>query len=173
MHTHNKKAFIAWESTAKHIFRTKIYPLGIHQRWSADGHDKLYKIGFPIWAIIDEASSHWLDGWIILSNWMGNIVVYLWLCNVEKYGGIWSRLSSAFILADPYIVLEQHLTVICGLALGQFPRYKSKCHGLTQRRRQDWKNGWVQIVCDYTSQLSGESKRIRLEYKYATRGFIY
>ena len=33
-------------------------------------------------------------------------------------------------------VLEQHLTVICGLAQRQFPRYKSKRHGLTQRRRQ-------------------------------------
>ena len=34
-------------------------------------------------------------------------------------------------------------------------------------------NSWVQIDFDYTTQLSGESKRIRLEYKYATRGFIY
>ena len=31
------------------------------------------------------------------------------------------------------LVLEQHLTVICGLAQRQFPRYKSKHHGLTQR----------------------------------------
>ena len=32
--------------------------VGIHQRWSADGHDKLYKIlGFPIWAIVDDAIS--------------------------------------------------------------------------------------------------------------------
>ena len=40
-----------------------------------------------------------------------------------------------------YKVLEQHLTVICGLAQRQFPRYKSKRHGLTQRRRQGKMNG--------------------------------
>ena len=39
----------------KRIHCVKKYPIGIHQRWSADGHDKLYKIGFPIWAIVDDA----------------------------------------------------------------------------------------------------------------------
>ena len=42
---------------------------------------------------------------------------------------------------DP-ILLEQHLTVICGLALRQFPRYKSKHHGLTHKDED--KRKWVE-----------------------------
>ena len=47
----------------------------------------------------------------------------------------------ALQIAECLYVLEQHLTVICGLAQRQFPRYKSKRHGLTQRRRQGLMNG--------------------------------
>ena len=43
--------------------------------------------------------------------------------------------TSIHVLVSPPL-LEQHLTVICGLAQRQFPRYKSKHHGLTQRQRQ-------------------------------------
>jgi len=87
MHTHDSDAFAAHEPTAKHVFRIKKYPIGIHARWATDGHDKLYKIGFPIWAIIEDATGKWLGGWAVPSNWTGNIVAYLWLCTVEKYGG--------------------------------------------------------------------------------------
>ena len=52
-----------------------------------DGHDKLYKIGFPIWAIVDDATSKWLGAWVVPSNRMGNVIAYLWLCAVQKYGG--------------------------------------------------------------------------------------
>ena len=71
------------------------------------------------------------------------------------------------------LLLEQHLTVICGLAQGQFPRYKYSVMG--SHKKTKTKGMWIEyyIDFDYTSQLSGESKRIRLEYKYATRGFIY
>ena len=40
-------------------------------------------------------------------------------------------------------LLEQHLTVICGLALRQFPRYKSKHHGLTHKDED--KRKWVEF----------------------------
>ena len=60
MHTHDREAFATREPTAKLIRCVKKHPIGIHQRWSADGHDKLYKIGFPIWAIVDDATSKWL-----------------------------------------------------------------------------------------------------------------
>ena len=87
MHTHDREAFATREPTAKRIHHIKKHPIGIHQRWSADGHDKLYKIGFPIWAIVDDATSKWLGAWVVPSNRMGNVVAYLWLCAVEKYGG--------------------------------------------------------------------------------------
>ena len=59
MHRHDSEAFATREPTAKRIHRIKKYPIrvGIHQRWSADGHDKLYKVGFPIWATVDDAIS--------------------------------------------------------------------------------------------------------------------
>ncbi|KAJ6632401.1 hypothetical protein B0H10DRAFT_2159630 [Mycena sp. CBHHK59/15] len=88
MHVHDSEAFEAREPTAKKIFRVPIYPIGIHQRWSGDGHDKLYKIGFPIWAIVDHATAKILRGWVVPSNRMGDIIGYLFLCLVEEYGGI-------------------------------------------------------------------------------------
>lgn len=47
----------------------------------AMGHDKLYKIGLPIWA-------KWLGAWVVTSNHIGKIIVYLFLCLVEKFGGV-------------------------------------------------------------------------------------
>ncbi|KZP09081.1 hypothetical protein FIBSPDRAFT_914137 [Athelia psychrophila] len=47
----------------------------------AMGHDKLYKIGLPIWA-------KWLGAWVVTSNHIGKIIVYLFLCLVEKFGGL-------------------------------------------------------------------------------------
>jgi len=87
MHTHDSDAFALRDPTTKCVFRVKKYPIGIHARWAADGHDKLYKIGFPIWAIIEDTTGKWLGGWVVPSNQMGNIVAYLWLCTVEKHGG--------------------------------------------------------------------------------------
>ena len=105
MHTHDREAFATCEPTAKCIHRVKKYPIGIHQRWSADGHDKLYKIGFPIWAIVDDATSKWLGAWVVPSNRMGNVIAYLWLCAVQKYGGKWIfvLLVVVFLIFSPDI----------------------------------------------------------------------
>jgi hypothetical protein len=47
MHLHDKDAFESRDPSVKKIFSgQKKVPLGIHERWSADGHDKLYRIGF-------------------------------------------------------------------------------------------------------------------------------
>ena len=88
MHAHDSDAFAMREPTAQRTFWVKKFPIGIHQRWAADGHDKLYKIGFPIWAIVDDATGKWLDAWVVPSNRTGNIIAYLWLCTVQKYGGM-------------------------------------------------------------------------------------
>jgi len=87
MHTHDSEGFEIRQPKSKEIKRVPKFPLGIHQRWSADGHDKLNKIGFPIYAIVDDATSKWLGAWVVPNNRMGDVVAYLFLETVEKYGG--------------------------------------------------------------------------------------
>lgn len=62
MHTHDSDAFAACEPTAKCTFRVKKYPIGIHQRWAADGHDKLYKIGFQSGQLL---MMQLVNGWML------------------------------------------------------------------------------------------------------------
>jgi hypothetical protein len=115
MHTHASDGFVLRDPTTKHIHRVKKYPIGIHARWAADGHDKLYKIGFPIWAIIEDATGKWLGGWVVPSNRMGNIVAYLWLCTVEKYGGKHITVTSLALLTLEYTHNRHVSTVQYGL----------------------------------------------------------
>ena len=89
MHVQDSDGFSLREPTAKKIPRTAKNPIGIHERWSGDGHDKLYSIGFPIWAVVDDATSKWLGAWVVPSNRLGVIIGYLYLCLVEHYGGTW------------------------------------------------------------------------------------
>lgn len=93
MHVHAPEGFELREPTAKKIQRAPKFPIGPHERWAGDGHDKLYKIGFPIWAVVDDATGKWLDAWIVPSNRMGNIVAYLYLSLIEKYGGLGLSIS--------------------------------------------------------------------------------
>jgi hypothetical protein len=88
MHLHFPDGFLLRDPTLKTIKQVQKAPLGIHGRWSADGHDKLYRIGFPIWAVVDDATGKWLGAWVVPSNHNANIVAYLFLCLVEKYGGM-------------------------------------------------------------------------------------
>ncbi|KAF7362207.1 hypothetical protein MVEN_00566900 [Mycena venus] len=88
MQTHDPASFAAREPTAKKIFRVQKFPLGIHERWSGDGHDKLYKIGLPIWMMVDDATGKVLKAWVVPSNRMGDIIAYLFLCLAEEYGGV-------------------------------------------------------------------------------------
>jgi hypothetical protein len=68
------------KSLVRYVHPNFTEPLG-------DGHDKLYKIGFPIWAVVDDATGTWLGAWAVPSNRMGEIIGYLYLCLVEKYRG--------------------------------------------------------------------------------------
>ncbi|KAH7909728.1 hypothetical protein BJ138DRAFT_1114711 [Hygrophoropsis aurantiaca] len=88
MHEHDSEGFQLREPTAKKIFRVEKIPYGIHNRWTGDGHDKLYKIGFPLWAVLDEDTGKWLGAWVVPSNRMGEIIAYLFLCLVEKFEGV-------------------------------------------------------------------------------------
>lgn len=87
MHAQDPGGFDLREPTAKKVHRSVKAPIGIHERWSGDGHDKLYSIGFPIWAVVDDATGKWLGGWVVLSNRIGRIIGYLFLRLVWTYGG--------------------------------------------------------------------------------------
>lgn len=87
MHTHDPEGFVLRDPSGKKILRAQKFPIGIHERWSGDGHEKLNEIGFPIWAAVDDATGKWLGAWVLPSNRKGDIIAILFLCLVEKYGG--------------------------------------------------------------------------------------
>lgn len=87
MHEQDPEGFAKREPAAKKIHREPKHPIGINDRWAGDGHDKLYSIGFPIWAIVDDGTSKWLGAWVVPSNRMGIIVAYCFLKLVEEKGG--------------------------------------------------------------------------------------
>ncbi|KAJ7214151.1 hypothetical protein C8J57DRAFT_1601861 [Mycena rebaudengoi] len=88
LHTRDSDSFEGREPMAKKIHRVPKFPLGIHQRWAGDGHDKLYKLGYPIWAMVDDATAKILRAWVVPSNRMGDIIAYMFLCLAEEYGGV-------------------------------------------------------------------------------------
>lgn len=87
MHVHANEGFDKREPAAKKINRVPKQPLGIHHRWAGDGHDKMYSIGFPIWAVVDDATAKMLGAWVLPSNRMAHIIAYCFLQLVEKFGG--------------------------------------------------------------------------------------
>lgn len=95
MKTHAPDGFEKRNPSARQIIRSPKVPIGIHDRWSCDGHDKLYKIGFPAYGFVDDATGKWLYGKIVPSNRFGTIVGYLFLCCVEEYGG-------EFLITSPW-----------------------------------------------------------------------
>jgi hypothetical protein len=117
MHEFEAEGFDHREPGAKKILRIAKNPLavGIHERWAGDGHDKLYGIGFPIWAVVDDATSRWLGAWVVPSNRMGNIVGYLFLALVKKYGGMFSSFDTSSVQTH-YLMLGIPLqfTTDCG-----------------------------------------------------------
>jgi hypothetical protein len=62
-------------------------PVGIHECWAGDGHDKLYPVGSPIWGVVDDVSSRWLGAWIMLDKHMGSVVASIFLSLIEDIGG--------------------------------------------------------------------------------------
>jgi len=68
MHVLEPEAFAGQEPTAKKVHRVALVALGPHHQWSGDRHDKLVKIGFPVWGIRDMWEGKWLGLWTILDN---------------------------------------------------------------------------------------------------------
>jgi hypothetical protein len=103
MHELDPDGFAARAPTAKKIHRVPIVALGIHDRWCADGHDKLKKIGFPIWAVREMWSGKWLGLWSIPDNRLKLAIAYLYLRLVEEHGG---NDSDCFIICDSLLILS-------------------------------------------------------------------
>ncbi|KAF9004997.1 hypothetical protein BDQ17DRAFT_1408386 [Cyathus striatus] len=68
--------------------RVALVSLGPNHEWSADGHDKLAAIGFPIWGVRDKWSGKWLGLWVVPNNRLKLSIGYLYLDLIEKIGGI-------------------------------------------------------------------------------------
>lgn len=72
-------------------FRIPLVNLGPHHEWSGDSHDKLAKIGFPVYGICDVWTvSRWLGLWTVPNNRLKLAIAYLWLSLVKQLGGTMS-----------------------------------------------------------------------------------
>ncbi|KAF8495823.1 hypothetical protein JB92DRAFT_3099800 [Gautieria morchelliformis] len=88
MRLHDPVGFELREPTAKKVFRQALVVLGPHHEWSGDGHDKLTKIGFPVWALHDVWSGKWLGIWVVPNIRLKLAIAYLYLSLVETLGGL-------------------------------------------------------------------------------------
>ena len=88
MHSHDPEGFQLREPTSKRIHHVPQAVIGVHHWWADDSHDKLNKIGFPVWAIFEHATSIWLKALVVPNNCLGKVVAYLFLCTVEEQGGL-------------------------------------------------------------------------------------
>jgi hypothetical protein len=105
MRIHEPEGFAERMPTAKKVLRFPLTSLGPNDQWSADGHDKLSQIGFPIYGIRDKWSGKWLGLWVVPNNRLKEAVAYLFLSLVYEMGG---KSFSILLIADlhPLIVLQ-------------------------------------------------------------------
>ena len=88
---HDPAGFSMCEPTAgKKVHRVVLVSLGLHHEWSADGHNKLSKIGFPIWGVWDVWAGKWLGLWVVPNNQLKLAIAYLYLSLVAELGGKFS-----------------------------------------------------------------------------------
>lgn len=67
--------------------RIPLVSLGPNDEWSADGHDKLKKIGIAIYGFRDKATGYWLSLRVVPNNRLNIVITYLYLSLVEEKGG--------------------------------------------------------------------------------------
>ncbi|KAF8572786.1 hypothetical protein K439DRAFT_1665947 [Ramaria rubella] len=88
MKLQDPEGFELREPNAKKVNHRPLVSVGIHEEWSGDGHDKLSKIGFPVYGIRDKWSGKWLGLWVIPNNRLNTAVAYLYLTLIEEQGGM-------------------------------------------------------------------------------------
>lgn len=79
MRTYVPEGFILRNPMSRKRHRTALVSLRRNDEWSSDGHDKLNKIGFPIYAYRDKASGKLVKIWVVPNNRSGRVIAYLWL----------------------------------------------------------------------------------------------
>lgn len=87
MHLQDPTGAAAREPTAKKVHKAQLVALGPHHEWSADGHDKLSALGFPIWGIRDKWTGQWLCLRVVPNNRLRDSMAYLYLEVIHKLGG--------------------------------------------------------------------------------------
>ena len=87
MHILDPDAFAGRGPMAKKVHRVALVALGRHHHWSGDGHDKLVKIGFPVWGIQDMWTGKWLGLWTVPDNRLKLAIAYLYLSLVSELEG--------------------------------------------------------------------------------------
>jgi hypothetical protein len=87
MHSFYPDGFVRRAPGAKRIIRSNMHPLGPHERWSCDGHDKLNVIGMQIYSIVDDATGRRLGQWVVPNNRQCEVIAYLYLTLVMECGG--------------------------------------------------------------------------------------
>ena len=96
MRLQDAEGFSLREPSAKKVHRGVLVSLGPHHEWSADGHDKLTSIGFPVWGVRDKWSGKWLSLSVVPNNRLHLSIAYLYLKLVEKLEGNSLELNSVF-----------------------------------------------------------------------------
>ncbi|KAF8991416.1 hypothetical protein BDQ17DRAFT_1370782 [Cyathus striatus] len=100
----------------KKPWQVALVSLGPNYEWSADGHDKLAAIGFPIWGVRGKWSGKWLELWVVPNNHLKLSIGYLYLDLIEKISGIpiqmttdcRSELGKVFKLSNALCELFSH-----------------------------------------------------------------
>ena len=100
MQHHDSDGFNNQDPTTKRIHWEPKVPIGTNEWWSADQHDKPYGIGFPVWAIVEDATGQWLDCWVVPSNCMGHVVLYLFLCAIKDIRGRFFQQNTKILFAQ-------------------------------------------------------------------------
>lgn len=105
MHNIDPDGFVDHAPTAKKVHQQPVVALGPHHQWSGDGHDKLNKIRFLIWAIQEVWSRLWLGLWVVPDNCLKVVIAYLYLHLVYKLGG---KSHSKHLQCSQYLLTLVH-----------------------------------------------------------------
>jgi hypothetical protein len=87
MHLHHSEGFVLREPSAKKVKHGVLTSLGPYHKWSADGHDKLTQIGFPVYGTRDKWLGKWLGLWVLPNNRYQASIAYLYLSLVAELEG--------------------------------------------------------------------------------------
>ncbi|EGO20607.1 hypothetical protein SERLADRAFT_373390 [Serpula lacrymans var. lacrymans S7.9] len=100
---HEPDDFAQHKPKGKKIGLQALVYLGLHHRWSSDGHNKLILIGFPIWG---------LGLWVVPNNRLKTTIGYLYLSLVYELK-----------VANPKIGMSLHNMIDCGSETTEMYKY--------------------------------------------------